>query len=140
MFHIRWMIGRDVPEVADIDLLTHGGFAWSASRFHTMRSAAGIVPLVVEHQGRVVGYLLYWKTDRTLSVERLVVHRGFRRQGIGTILLDTLKRKLGGMRTSVMIQVRRSNNEARQFVEACGFRCTAINDSVFVYSCREPIS
>ncbi len=72
---------------------------------------------------RVLGYLCLWEIPPEIHITNIAVHREWRRQGIGRSLLgaileDARRRQL----TTVLLEVRPANTEARGLYEDLGFQ------------------
>jgi ribosomal-protein-alanine N-acetyltransferase len=75
-----------------------------------------------EHDGRVVGYSLYWHVVDEIHLLNVAVTIGARRRGVGRALVDELMaygRANGAAR--VLLEVRASNGPAIAMYEALGF-------------------
>jgi ribosomal-protein-alanine N-acetyltransferase len=80
------------------------------------------LPLVIEWEGRVVGYLLAWRSPDELHILNLAVDPGLRRRGLAAALLDAAlaEARRGGLR-AVTLEVRRSNRAALALYHRYGF-------------------
>ncbi len=75
-----------------------------------------------EGKGRIVGYIVFWITADEMHILDLAVHKDFRRQGIGSSLVNralNIGRHRGGRR--VFLEVRRSNCKAQRLYRTLGF-------------------
>lgn len=72
--------------------------------------------------GRAVGYVLYWVLPGEVDIHNLAVHPAYRRQGIGSSLLQGVveEAKINGS-TRVTLEVRKSNEAAQRLYHSLGF-------------------
>jgi len=91
------------------------------------RLLTGIVVLVAEHSGRIVGHADYVLSQepepfgKTIHLSVLQVHSDFRRRGIGRLLIEW-GAKLGREKACSMLTTQPAD-EAKGFYKACGFQC-----------------
>ncbi len=85
------------------------------------------LPLVIEVNGEVRGYLLAWRVVDQLHLLNIATDPDFRRRGLGTTLLQEAARR--GARLGMVeftLEVRRSNTPALRFYEKHGFGKTGV--------------
>ena len=129
--HVRWMIRSDMREVLVIE---ESSFAepWNEDDFVRRMRERNCIGMVAEVGGRVVGYMIYYLKKSSLDVTNIAVHPEFRRKGIGTAMLDKLKRKLSMQRRQrLTLQVADYNLRAQVFFRACGMLATGINPQAY---------
>lgn len=81
------------------------------------------LPLVAEHDGQVVGFLMAWRVADQLHVLNIAAAARCRRQGIGTALLrEAARRGLAEGLLEATLEVRRGNTAGRAFYRRHGFR------------------
>ena len=71
--------------------------------------------LVCEHEGKIVGYIIFHSDGHIISI---AVHPEWRRKGIGTALMNKVFKRTGG---KAMVEVRESNKIAINFYKKLGF-------------------
>lgn len=122
MFHVRWMIRRDMAEVLNIESLCFE-YPWGEEDFiHSLRQK-NIIGMVVEHDERVVGFMIYEIAVTRIDVLNFAVHPDFQRQGVGTVMVDKLTGKLSSQRRNLItIFIRETNLDAQLFFRTMGFR------------------
>jgi ribosomal-protein-alanine N-acetyltransferase len=78
--------------------------------------------LAQDDAGRVVGFCSVWRVADEIHINNLAVKPEFRRMGVATALLNHALREGGrfGARRATL-EVRRSNDAARQLYERLGF-------------------
>jgi ribosomal-protein-alanine acetyltransferase len=130
---IRPMVGRDLPQVAALELACFGREAWPLQAFKGLLAAfAGSRPArgtfwVAEDQatGGVVGYAgvevsaLWGEMD----IINIAVASSHRRRGLGCLLIERIVRLCRQRGVSLLwLRVRASNRGARRFYRRMGFQ------------------
>ena len=95
---------------------------WSLHAYAEELKVFGSYGLVAVKDGQVVGFVSTRILFGECSINNLVVAPQMRRQGIGTLLIDALKREVlrrGGH--SITLEVRGSNHTAQYFYWCQGF-------------------
>jgi len=133
---IRWMIARDLDEVASIEALSFSpapaGGAPGASPLDADLLRAALSPrnrigLVAERGETIVGWMLYELHPRHGRLVRLAFHPGHRREGVGTWLVLKLRTKLSDHRRDRLITtVPDTMLEAHLFLRSTGFRAERV--------------
>ena len=124
--HIRWMIRRDMPEVLQIENQSFE-FPWSEEDFIRCLRQRNCIGMVAEFEERVVGFMIYELHKTRLHVLNFAVYRDFRRQGVGSAMLQKLVSKLSQQRRNrVLLEVRETNLAAQLFFRKCGFRAISV--------------
>lgn len=121
--HIRWMIRNDMPQVLDIE---QGNFGdpWSEEEFSKVLRQRNVISLVAEHEDRVIGYTVYALFPQRLELLNFAVAAEFRRQSVGSQMIEKLKCKLSAQRRNrIKLSVHESNLAAQLFLRGQGFRC-----------------
>lgn len=124
--HIRWMIRRDLPEVLAIEAASFE-FPWSEEDFVQSQRQRNSIGMVVEHDERVVGFMIYELDKARIHLVNLAVAPDMRRKGVGAFMVGALKLKLSTQRRKrIVLEVREANLGAHLFFRRQGFRATAI--------------
>jgi len=86
--------------------------------------------LIATHKGMVVGHMFYRYEQRDMSclVNRLYVMEEFRREGIGTALLQRLQRRYKKPWRSIDVTVWEGDLQLQLFLRSYGFHCFGISD------------
>lgn len=123
---LRWLIRRDAPDVIRIAKRT-GGELHTESRLTNALRRRNCIGRVAEYSGRfVIGYEIYVLVDNVIDVEEMAIDQPFRRNGIGTAFLDSLKGKLSDHRRRVIqVTVRDSALDAQLFLRENYFRAVS---------------
>lgn len=127
-YEVRWLIGRDLPQVEAIDKYAFGKDAWTEQDWraaHHPKNCIGAVYVSKQKPNRVLSAMIYELHKDGIHVIRFVVHPDYHRQGIGTAMVERLKDKLSQQRrTWVEIDVPEIVLPAQLFFQSCGFQFT----------------
>lgn len=127
----RSMMLADLDQVMAIER-TSFSFPWSTRFFLEELRVECARSLVAELEGRIVGYVLFWLLPDEIDIHNVAVHTGFRRRGLGRLLLEQVmeqgrQRKL----TQVTLEVRESNTPAQRLYESMGFVKTGLRKGYY---------
>lgn len=123
--NIRWMIRTHIPFVLVIERAVFP-YPWDEENFTSVLRQRNVIGMVAEHEGRVFGYMVYKIEKQEIEILSLAVNEAVMRQGVGTQLVDYLKRKLSlEGRHRILAQVHEPNLRAQQFFRAQGFHWKA---------------
>jgi len=124
--HVRWMIRRDMPDVATIEREAFE-FPWSEEDFTRCLRQRNCIGMVAEMADSVVAFMIYELHRSKLHVLNFAVLRSHRRLGIGTRMMDKLVGKLTPERRGrIVLEVRETNLPAQLFFRSLGFRATSV--------------
>ena len=124
--HIRWMIRRDMPEVLQIEEASYD-FPWSEEDFLRCLRQRNCIGMVAELGEKVVGAMIYELHKARLHILNFAVHPAFRRQRIGSQMIQKLVSKLSShRRTAITLDVRESNLPAQLFFREAGFKAVKV--------------
>lgn len=88
--------------------------------------------LARDSDGRAVGFCSFWKVLDELHINNLAVLPEVRREGVASLLLSHVLRegaRLGAVRAT--LEVRRSNEPARQLYERFGFSIAGVRHGYY---------
>jgi len=118
---ISWMVRSNMPEVLEIELASFHS-AWTEDEFIEALKQRNCIGMVAKRADRVVGFMIYELLKSRLHVLNFAVHPEFRRQQVGTQMVDKLLSKLSQQRrTEIILEVRERNLAAQKFFSAQGF-------------------
>lgn len=124
---IRWMIRRDFQEVLSIEEKSFE-FPWTEDdivRCLCQRNNIGIIAETKKEE--VVGLMIYELYKTKLHLVRIAVHPDWRRQKIGTQMVEKLVSRLSlQKRRRITIEIQEDNLSAQLFFRQCGFKVTHI--------------
>lgn len=124
--YIRWMVRRDMIEVLQIENESFE-FPWSEDDFICCLRQRNCIGMVAEYHERIAGFMIYELNKDFLHVLTLAVANDFRRQCVGTKMIEKLISKLSLQRRSrIVLQVRERNLPAQVFFRQLGFRAISI--------------
>lgn len=128
MSDIRWMVRRDLKEVIDIE---NGCFAanttWTEDDFLITLKKHDCTGIVYEHDGKLVGFLMYELSKTELFIINVAIHPDYQRKGIGTQLINKLVGKLSfDRRTKIKGMVRDNNLDVQLFLKHLGFKAIQV--------------
>ena len=121
----------DIHQVAELEAQLFKD-AWSPNSIRGSLEQANAACFVVRREQQVLAYLLgYWVADEC-EIARIGVEETMRRRGLASDLIDALKVLCRDKScTRILLDVRESNEEARRFYEACGFREDGIRKAFY---------
>ena len=129
--HIRWMIRRDMAEVLQIERESFE-FPWIDEDFIRCLRQRNCIGMVAEHEGRVVGFMIYELHRTRIHVLNFAVSRLCHRLGVGSQMVAKLIAKLSAQRRSrIVLEVRETNVDAQLFFRENGFRAISILHSFY---------
>jgi ribosomal-protein-alanine N-acetyltransferase len=107
-------------------------FPWSINFFRQELQVACARSVLVESDGAIIGYILFWLLPGAIDIHNIAVHLEHRRRGIARMLLDRVvaeARRHTAIR--VLLEVRKSNLAAQKLYEAMGFVATGIRKGYY---------
>jgi ribosomal-protein-alanine N-acetyltransferase len=118
---IRNMQESDILAIMEIE---HSSFTtpWSDISFLSELYKKNGISKVALFDGRLIGYVCVNYVLHESHILNLAVHQEFRRQGVGTILMNEILKELKKKGcVFIYLEVRISNTAAQQFYERFGF-------------------
>ena len=133
-FAFRRMQARDLPEVMEIERLSFSN-PWHETTFQgEIQNAPISFPVVAERasDGRIAGYIIYWKIKDDVQINNIAVHPEVRGKGLGEALLrHALERVRAEGAAFVSLEVRASNGAARRLYAKLGFEVFGIRKDYY---------
>lgn len=127
----RWMIKTDLPQVLEIEAASFKR-PWDEKQLREVLAKRNAIGLVVDikypnNKWNVVGHCVYELNPGRLDILTLAVALGWRRQGVGTAIIDKMKAKLMQQRREVVSAcVHEAALATQLFFKHCGFRAVEI--------------
>lgn len=120
-------------EIMDIERRCEAGL--DLEMVKSLHRKRKIEVVVAEFEDGVVGWMMWRREEGCLRLIRVVVHPNFRRRGIGTELVDALKKRLTRRTDAIKARVMEYNDEAVKFLasEAVGFRGVGVDGASTEY-------
>lgn len=122
---IREATGADVPAVAELELLSFPGDAWTPD--YLQLAVDGALPaislLVIESEdGTVAGHLILSVVFEVAELQRIAVHPAHRRLGLGgDLLVEAVRRSAEAGAERMLLEVREENAPALALYAAASF-------------------
>jgi ribosomal-protein-alanine N-acetyltransferase len=124
--YIRWICMRDRAAVLAIESEVFSN-PWSQDDFIRCLRQRNCIGMVAEHDGRVVGYMIYELHQNRLHILNFAVSQGLWRSGVGRQMLEKLVGQLHPERRSrITLEVRETNLAAQLFFRRFGFRAIRV--------------
>lgn len=140
--NITWMCRSNLTAVLNIENLCFEN-PLGEEELLTYLSQRNCIGMVVEHQGKVVAYMVYELFKHHIEILRLAVHPEFQKRSVGNQMIDKLVSKLDvGRRTKLLIKLNERNVVAqvffkkREFFATNTLRCYFGNDDAYVMEYR----
>lgn len=121
----------DLKEIMTIESASFS-YPWSARFFLQELRVPCARSLLAVVEGKTVGYVVYWLLPSEVDIHNLAVHTVYRRRGIGRSLLLAVideARRRGSSR--VTLEVRKSNEGARQLYRSLGFAAQGVRKGYY---------
>lgn len=123
---IRWLIRRDMAEVLEIERASFEN-AWTEEDFLCCLRQRNCIGMVAEHEGHVVGFIIYELHKARLRILNIAVAPLVRRQSVGAQMIQRLIEKLSQQRRKeIILEVRESNLPAQLFYRQVGFHAFCV--------------
>lgn len=133
-FEFRRMQVRDLPEVMEIERLSFSN-PWHEATFQgELQNAPISFPVVAERtsDGRIVGYIIYWKIKDDVQINNIAVHPDVRGLGLGEALLrHALSCVQAEGAVFVSLEVRITNAAARRLYVKHGFEVFGVRKDYY---------
>lgn len=117
---VKYLLKTDCPQLLEIEKRSFHE-PWDESRLHDFMLGLNHFGLVVKRGKVIDGYVLYKYRKGLVEVVNIAVEHEKRRQGIGYLLLMSIKNDLTQRKSRIVLDVAESNLEAHLFLRACGF-------------------
>ena len=129
--HIRWMIRRDMADVLQIERESFE-FPWIDEDFIRCLRQRNCIGMVAEHEGRVVGFMIYELHRTRIHLLNFAVGSLYQRRGVGSQMIAKLIAKLSVQRRSrILLEIRETNLDAQLFFRENGFRAISVIHSFY---------
>ena len=127
-WEIRWAQSADITNFVRIEKDCLEDNAWSISRFRDalQKSKCSAHVCCDPDTADVVGFVLHRNNQQNVEIIRLVVAAGYRRQKIGTSLVNRLHNRASKNREIVSVAVPERLLTMQLFFQSLGFRATQI--------------
>jgi len=129
---LRRMQAHDVESVLEIERRNFRD-PWTRRAFLAEIEAEPVSqPLVVEYDGRIIGYAVPWFVADELQIANLAIHEDFRRRGLAKQLIAHFYEIAQQKNCKVAhLEVRHTNTAARELYESLGFKTTTVRRAYY---------
>jgi ribosomal-protein-alanine N-acetyltransferase len=123
---IRWLVRRDVEEVARIDFECYPQ-PWCVNEILECLKQRNVIGMVFEVGKDIAGYMIYELHKSRLVVVRFVVHPNWQRNGVGRRMVQRLLDKLSTQRRRhIEFYVSERSMDAHRFLKAMTFTAVGV--------------
>ena len=123
---VRWMVRRDFAQVLAIEEMCFE-FPWTEQEFRQCLQQPNCLGMVAEHEGRIVGFIVYETPKNRIFVTNIAVVPEFQRHGIARQMIQKLVTKMiYQQRHKIAVEIRETNLSALLCFRALGFRAATI--------------
>ena len=127
----RPMTLADLDEVIAIERASFA-YPWSSRFFLQEFQVECARSILVEIDGKIIGYVLFWLLPEGVDIHNLAVRSEYRRRGIGrTLIQQVILEALRRSSVRVTLEVRKSNLAAQKLYESAGFVATGIRRAYY---------
>jgi ribosomal-protein-alanine N-acetyltransferase len=128
---VRWMVRRDFVQVLAIEQACFE-FPWTEEEFLQCLHQPNCLGMVAEHEGRVVGFVIYETPKNRIFVTNIATDPEFQRHGIARQMIQKLVAKMiYQRRQKIAIEIRETNIPALLCFRALGFRTATIRKNFY---------
>ena len=118
---IRNVVESDLPRIGEIAKKAFDDY--SADDYLKMSKDSNYNFVVAERDGCILGFLMYLKIDDELEIIKIATDEKFKRQGVATRLIDSMREfGLKFNHTGIILEVNEINLSARKLYEKVGFK------------------
>lgn len=118
---VRTLAYADLPDVVAIERRSFPA-PWSLAMFVLELSKPSSICLALTEGEAIIGYLICSRYDTVWHVMNVAVNPDRRREGIASVLLNTLFERVSDEEAQYTLEVRRSNDSAIRLYESYGFK------------------
>jgi ribosomal-protein-alanine N-acetyltransferase len=125
---IREAVTRDVDRIVEIERSWEHLSHWSVDAYYRLVDEGRFTSTYVaesweDRDARIVGFVIFHVADYTSEIYNIAVDGGHRRLGVGSMLMRTVVDRSREQRARrVILEVRKSNQDAIRFYSGFGFR------------------
>jgi len=126
----RYMTKGDFGRVMEINHTSSGGYAWQPDDlWNEWQADKGAGMAAVDADDYLLGFCIYNMDDKECyEIQHLVVEKCFQRSGIGTALINRMKKKLNDMRCILSYSVPEDNLPFQLFMKKMGFKAKLVRN------------
>jgi ribosomal-protein-alanine N-acetyltransferase len=123
---VRWMVRRDFAQVLAIEESCFE-FPWTEQEFRQCLQQPNCLGMVAEHEGQVVGFVVYETPKNRIFITNIAVSPEFQRHSIARQMIFKLVSKMiYQQRHKIAIEIRETNLTALLCFRSLGFKAATI--------------
>lgn len=127
----RPMTEADIPALVAIEATAFYD-AWNESMLRNELDNALTTYIIMESEGRIIGYAGFWLVAGEAQVTRVAVLEELRGQGLGTRLTASMVNKAWKLGAdAITLEVRESNLAAQKAYLTCGFASEGVRPNYY---------
>lgn len=127
----RPMTEADIPALVAIEATAFYD-AWNESMLRNELDNALTTYIIMESEGRIIGYAGFWLVAGEAQVTRVAVLEELRGQGLGTRLTASMVNKAWELGAdAITLEVRESNLAAQKAYLTCGFASEGVRPNYY---------
>lgn len=128
---VRWMIHKDIKDVLDIEHTANQDI-WTEEELRDCLRQPDHIGLVAEYEDAIIGFCVYRLAPKSIKIFKLAVNPYYKRMGVGTAILNRIKKKMDIAKRKLLTTVVSERNiEGQLFLKACGLSCNKIEKGFF---------
>ena len=129
-YKTRVLYNYDFDRVVEIDCNNSGKYAWTPDElFTTLKSVHGMGIVAIDETQYPLGFCIYsLKNVEYFEILHIAVDK--KREGVGTKLINKIKRKINEQRNHITFDVPETNLETQLFLKAMGFKAKLVRNSM----------
>lgn len=118
---VRWVKSADIESVAKIDKQSFPN-AWHEEDFHRVLKVKTNHILVAEVDKKIVAYALAMRFRGWVDIHRMATHPGHRRQGIGSLLVESLAMREAWKQPWLTAVINETETGVNDFLRSCAMK------------------
>lgn len=118
---VRWVKSADIESVAKIDKQSFTN-SWHEEDFHRVLKVKTNHILVAEVDKKIVAYALAMRFRGWVDIHRMATHPGHRRQGIGSLLVESLAMREAWKQPWLTAVINETETGVNDFLRSCKFK------------------
>jgi [ribosomal protein S18]-alanine N-acetyltransferase len=125
------MTNEDLPSVIEIEKLS-AITPFAESQFQKELNLSNAHLYVAKIDNKTIGYIDFWHTADEVELINIAVHPDFRKEKVGTRLMDFLVRFVAKQKVSkINLEVRKSNRAAIHLYKQFGFKQVGVREKYY---------
>lgn len=129
---VRFLKNQDFDRIIEID--QNGEYPWEPDDLYNewkKEDGVGVGIVAVDYDDYPLGFCIYNLDDKEhYEIRHMVVDKNFRRQGIGTALINRMKEKLNDRRYILSYSVPEDNLPFQLFLRKMGFKAKILRNNL----------